>query len=587
MPDLLRTEANERIDINDWLFTTVQANDAAMRWIADQFLTDPLSSTRTWILQGFAPTYSGTGQQVKVVRGVAILAYRDAGALKFGALCNEGDVEQIIDITGYTNGTYSIYIRFEYVDGDQQNRVFWNPTAPGSEFSRNIATRQLAGWSTRIESGSPGGEWTKIGQVVKSGGAPVVSDYRSFFFEGNAHTSYANTWGTGNDRNANRAAYGVQDLQTFTAAMRTQLSTIMGSPAKWYEVPILSLQDVYDEMDNWVRGSGMPAINPANKTNMRQAQKCWTAFDQLDRAYQVRILPEIARSIYISGTACRVVGEYGMIQRSADIFGGPTAWIAETPAGGYAGVWNKIRYASLSPGGARLLVVGASSVQWEYYASPDTWTAIAATPAVTFYDVVDDGDIGLTRFIFVGAGGKLYKFDGSWTLLTAAAGYTGTFHSICRFWSGPRMLACGTSGEIQLSTNHGTTWTRVHTGGADLYNLLLVGGTVVVAVGPNGSQYSNDSGATWSDAWLHGVQVLVSPSGEYLTIQVGGSPSQFELAFDPTEMWGVSSRPSIWGGNHYCAEAYGLPTDPPSSIGFVISDDARLWFTPPIPPIAI
>ena len=52
----------------------------------------------------------------------------------------------------------------------------------------------------RIESSSPGAEWTQIAQVVKSGGSVTITDQREFYFEGAVTGAYAGTWGAGNDR---------------------------------------------------------------------------------------------------------------------------------------------------------------------------------------------------------------------------------------------------------------------------------------------------------------------------------------------------------------------------------------------------
>ena len=84
---------------------------------------------------------------------------------------------------------------------------------------------------------------------MNAGAITGITKKRKFFFEGDENAAYAATvsleagtyraWGSGNDRNADRALYGVQDLQTFTAAMRSQLASLLGQA--WYATPTEAL----------------------------------------------------------------------------------------------------------------------------------------------------------------------------------------------------------------------------------------------------------------------------------------------------------------------------------------------------------
>ena len=158
-------------------------------------------------------------------------------------------------MSAYSPGTYGIYLRFEYVDGDTESRIFWNPDGTGSEFAQAIATRQLANWSIRAEASNPGSEWLKIGEVDQATLAPAVTgitDQRPMYFEGEVHNSYQSGWssdggGIANDRNSDRQQYGVKDIQTFSAATRQCLEDIKGRGLReWYERDIGGMNIGFD-----------------------------------------------------------------------------------------------------------------------------------------------------------------------------------------------------------------------------------------------------------------------------------------------------------------------------------------------------
>jgi len=238
--DLLRAQANERVDLVDWLHLAEIVPREQQREITAQLFLDPSKSTR-YILDGFAISASPTSQ-VKVTQGRAILAYRDGATVYESVLTTEGDAEKIVSVGALSNATYGIYIRFEYLDTDLASRVFWGPTAPGAEFTQTVPTRRQANWSMRLETTSPGAEWEKIGEAVVAAGVVTgTTDQRDFYFEGPVDGSYASGWssdggGVANDRSSDRQQYGVFDFQTFTAAMRQSLEDIKGRGLrKWYE----------------------------------------------------------------------------------------------------------------------------------------------------------------------------------------------------------------------------------------------------------------------------------------------------------------------------------------------------------------
>jgi hypothetical protein len=155
-----------------------------------------------------------------------------------------------VDLSTYPTATYGIYVRFETVPAEAESRIFWNPTNSGFEYAKTINTRYAAKWSVRAEITSPGAEWMKIGEIVRS--TMVITDQRNFFFEGQVSAAYASGWGTegggaANDRSADRASYGSMDLQTFTGSVRQCLEDIKGRGLRrWWSREVGGLIVGYD-----------------------------------------------------------------------------------------------------------------------------------------------------------------------------------------------------------------------------------------------------------------------------------------------------------------------------------------------------
>lgn len=178
--DLLRVEPNERVDMGDFEFLVNDGMKDVYRHLGEQFLCDP-SRTRSWVVSGFAMSNPG-GSQLQVTKGKAILAYRANGVVQYGMVTTEGDATKIVDLNGWTPQTYGVYIRFEYVPGDLQSRLFWDPSGAGTEFAQTINTRLQANWSLRVEFSSPGDEWLKIGEVAQA--TMAFTSLHEYFFEG-------------------------------------------------------------------------------------------------------------------------------------------------------------------------------------------------------------------------------------------------------------------------------------------------------------------------------------------------------------------------------------------------------------------
>lgn len=256
--DLLNIEANQRMDLGDMTHavdTSIQEN---AREPNTQFLTDPGKASQ-WIIDGFAIDNSDGapfgGVQLRVSRGTgrAFLSTREGTSVSHGVLTAGGDAEKIVSLATYSDASYGIYIRFEYVDGDVESRVFWNSAGTGSEFAQTTPTRRNPNWSARVESTSPGAEWLRIGTVtVASSVISAIIDERPFYFEGAVDDSHESGWstdggGVANDRNADRQQYGVKDMQTFISSMRQCMEDVKGRGLKrWWDRDIGGMNIGFD-----------------------------------------------------------------------------------------------------------------------------------------------------------------------------------------------------------------------------------------------------------------------------------------------------------------------------------------------------
>jgi hypothetical protein len=238
MKKILNVESNERIDIPDFRFLSKEGTTDHLTEFLNQFICDPDGDNK-FILEGFKPQ-NLTGQQLTISSGKALLGQRIDGQI-LTTIVTVAPEDKIIDMSTYPDNTYGIYIRFEHIKGEPEGRIFWNPVS-NSEYTRTIETRFVPEWSIRIEIGNPGGEWLKIGQVIKP--SMAITDLRHFFFEGKVENDYLSGWsseGGGGvlDRSDNRADLGIGDLHTFLAAMRQCLEDIKGRGLRrWWQKSI-------------------------------------------------------------------------------------------------------------------------------------------------------------------------------------------------------------------------------------------------------------------------------------------------------------------------------------------------------------
>jgi hypothetical protein len=224
-------------------------------------------------------------------------------------------------------------------------------------------------------------------------------------------------------------------------------------------------------LDNW---SGTEASGA-------EVGGCYTICGGLSNSREVWVRGSSTKTIYRSTNG----GKHWTAASSM-----PAAW-------GAAAETRKIIY-----DGTYFVAVGRSGGNWIATSTDgDTWTDRSPAGAAGLYSVAWDG---ASAYVAVGSTGGIYLASsptGTWTAQTPAAAYAGQFRSV--FWDGSQFVAVGSAGAIQTSPD-GATWAAQTAAAA--YAGTFVGvsgnGSRLIAVGTSAlaMQYSDDGGATWSDA---------------------------------------------------------------------------------------
>ena len=240
----LRTEVGERIEHRDFRHGMEVSQRLPVPEMVRSVVVGDDSGTSTqfqnYVLSGFE-TDNPSGTIVRVQNGKAIVGYREAGEVVQGAIVSGGEPNRSQDIASYGDGTYGVFVKFDFRDTAFENRIFWNANAATPiEITKSIATRSEENWTFVVESVSPGPEWLRVAEVVKSGVSLTPSDARDFFFEGtfaNSHLVVDAEWGGGDDRSATRATDGVFGFRRFVRGMQRQVQDIVGGTGWWAAVP--------------------------------------------------------------------------------------------------------------------------------------------------------------------------------------------------------------------------------------------------------------------------------------------------------------------------------------------------------------
>lgn len=255
--DLIRWKANERVGLPDQDAMSELVLEEMIRANRDEMLPTTITPKvfGGFGLSGYTPI--GTLGVATLAQGRAIVKLQKDQALSHGFLLGlQAPTSYQLDFTAAGNDTYNVYVRAVYSDATFENRVFWNP-GTSAEFVDYTATRRIVTWEVTYQSqsaASPAPEWMLVWEItVVSNLITAVNDVRQFYFEGNPDTTYDHEWGDGaNDRDNDRALYGVKDRWTWDEAIRRQLADIIGDASgahRWQKAPPIELLSL--NVEHW------------------------------------------------------------------------------------------------------------------------------------------------------------------------------------------------------------------------------------------------------------------------------------------------------------------------------------------------
>lgn len=217
---------------------------------------------------------------------------------------------------------------------------------------------------------------------------------------------------------------------------------------------------------------------------------------------------------------------------AAAIFTAPdfVTWTSRTAGGGYTDALFDV-----TGNGTLWCAVGETGgIQTATYGTGVTWTKRTAAGAYTgdFYAIVYNPTSAQDDFVAVGeTGGIQTSNDGAtWTQRTAGSSYAGTFTDVAHDTVSSTLVAVGSGGEIQYSTNGGVAWTRARTGTeATGFVVARPGGGFVVAFDSGSSTstiLTSSNGVTWStvtqvSAAGAPTDLLVGPDGRRIVVVSG------------------------------------------------------------------
>lgn len=237
------------------------------------------AATSARIFSGFeysVPGGLGVGNTFILTAGRGIFPIYDNQELKFGLILGDfSPATKTLDFSAVSPGTYAVYVRYIYQQTDSENRIFWNATTAAEEVS-NLTTRETGYWDATFKlstEGPPGnGEYVKIYEVEITAGPVVntVDDYRHLYFEGDAYAAaFTQEWGDGaNDRNADRAAYPIEDWHQFAQFLRRQLKEIIDPTLNYAhaKLPDIDLKTTKDTFDTIAATTGTANVGAATQS---------------------------------------------------------------------------------------------------------------------------------------------------------------------------------------------------------------------------------------------------------------------------------------------------------------------------------
>lgn len=271
----VRAEDGERIDQPDFQFGMLDSQVTGLSQIGEAALVgvdrpraasgDP-AQPRNFVLQGFEVRAQASGTFLEVDGGIALVGYRRDHQIEYGAV-SSGPTMKLFDVGGLSpaGSTYTVYVRMKLAPAEGRNRAFWNSAgAPPVEYVRNTDTRYAEDWEITADEGDPGDEWLAVATVVPA--TMTVVKTRNFFFEPRDASFVGMTiedadWGGGNDRNNDRATYGVFGLARFAKLVTRQLQDALGT-VFWAPISLESSLEAHRlfKLDNRGRSATSPPL---------------------------------------------------------------------------------------------------------------------------------------------------------------------------------------------------------------------------------------------------------------------------------------------------------------------------------------
>lgn len=236
----------ERVTLEDFQRVAETSTRAIVDQLVAKLLVGDDAESSYYVVHGFDATASGT--ELTITRGVAVAGYKSQNQTHYGSILSGGDESITRDLADLDDGSHKVFVRLNFTPGGFKNRPHWNPLTPG-ETVRNVPTQNNERWSFVVEQVAPGPEWMQIWALVKSGGTLSLVDTRVFYFEGPSFLSWvvpATEWGTVDDRNDDRATYGLFGLRRTLRALMKDIGEIKGSTRWWQSLATIGAQSLYD-----------------------------------------------------------------------------------------------------------------------------------------------------------------------------------------------------------------------------------------------------------------------------------------------------------------------------------------------------
>lgn len=270
---------NERVDIPDAEAIHDLADESQRALLAA--LVHAASENAAVVVYGLTlAVVEGNNTQITVAPGAAICTEELAdGTTQHGQLMESPPQAWLLDFSGLPHATYNVWVRFQYLTGETQNRAQWHPElAPERERVELLETRFIADWSVTADEDTPivGEGWFKVGEVDWDGSITPANlrDTRTLLFEGvsDADAAPPSGWTIPDfSRSADRATHGVFTLFRWVMAVNKRFEEAFGrqwtDSLRWNEnvrsgaSTILVATDATQEKSAHYLIAGTPAQN--------------------------------------------------------------------------------------------------------------------------------------------------------------------------------------------------------------------------------------------------------------------------------------------------------------------------------------